>query len=120
MVLKDGITTPALFRCGCRGGKSYGGSAADAAHLTTFAKSPDSRSRRRGRCATVDTPRSRYRTYTGRPNFSRTCPLGAITGCSGIRSCSPGRSSRQAMLLEGFSDRPRIDVDARSLADLAK
>jgi LysR family hca operon transcriptional activator len=35
------------------------------------------------------------------------------------RSCSPCRSSRQAMFLDGLSDRTRIDLDARSLADLA-
>jgi LysR family transcriptional regulator, hca operon transcriptional activator len=33
--------------------------------------------------------------------------------------CSPCRSSRQAMFLDRLSDRTRIDLDARSLADLA-
>jgi LysR family hca operon transcriptional activator len=38
----------------------------------------------------------------------------------GNRSCSPGRSSCQAMLRDGLSDRTRIDVDARSLEDPAR
>src|SRR5881396_985220 len=38
----------------------------------------------------------------------------------GIELTPPGRSSRQATLRDGFSDRTRIDLDARSLADLAR
>jgi hypothetical protein len=41
---ENGITTSALFRRGRRGGKSDGGSRANAAHVTTFAESADSRS----------------------------------------------------------------------------
>src|SRR6478609_8605047 len=77
---KHGITTPALFRRGRRGGKSDGGSRANAAHVTTFAKSADSRPGGRGRRPTPDAARSRYRTDTGRSSFSRSRPLGAIAG----------------------------------------
>src|ERR1700693_4395957 len=71
---EKGITTSALFRRGRRGGKSDGGSRANAAHVTTFAKSADSRSCGRGRCATPDAPRSRYRTDIRRSSLSRTRP----------------------------------------------
>ena len=116
----NGITTSSLFRRGSRGGKSDGGGSTEAAHVAAFVEPADSRPRGRGRRATPDAPRSRHRTDTGGPSLSRARPLGAIAGGRGKRSCSPGSSSRQAMFLDGLSDRTRIDVDARSLADLAR
>src|SRR6266850_3468096 len=44
MGVKNGITTPSLFRRGRGCGKSDGGSTAAAAHFTTFLKPADSRS----------------------------------------------------------------------------
>src|SRR4029077_20420399 len=76
---ENGITTSALLRRGRRGGKCDSGSARTT-HVTTIAKSADSRSRGRGRCATLDTARVRHRTDTGRSSLSRSCPLGAIAG----------------------------------------
>src|ERR1700737_2994732 len=73
---ENGITTSALFHRGGRGGKSDGGSRANAAHVKTFPKAADSRSLGRGRCAALDTLRSRHRTDTGRPSLSRTRPRG--------------------------------------------
>src|SRR5882762_911002 len=44
MGVKNGITTPSLFRRGRGGRKSDGGSRAEAAHVTTFLEPADSRS----------------------------------------------------------------------------
>src|SRR5882757_2361958 len=117
---ESGTTTPPLFRCSSRGRKSDRGSRANAAHVSTFVEPADSRSRGRGRCATLDAPRSGHRTDAGWPSLSGTRPLGAIAGCGCNRSCSPGRSSHEAMLLDRLSDRTRIGVDARSVADPAR
>src|SRR6267143_1497184 len=84
----NGITTSSLFRRGRRGGKPDRGSTANV-HVATFVEPTDSRPRGRGRRATPDARRSRYRTDTGRSSLSRTRPLGAIAGGSGNRSCTP-------------------------------
>ena len=39
---------------------------------------------------------------------------------AGVEAARRSRSSRQALLLDELSDRPRIDLDARSLADPAR
>jgi len=116
----NGITTSTLLHRGCRGRKSDGGSTENAAHVTTFVEPADSRSRGRGRRATPVAPRTRYRADAGGSSVSRSRSLGAIPGRSGKRSCSPGRPSWQAMLHNGLFNRTRIEVDARSLADLAR
>src|SRR5580692_910765 len=76
----NGITTPSLFRRGCRGGKSDSGGSAKTAHVATFAKSADPESRGRGRRATVDASCSRHRTDSVGPSVSRSRPRGAIAG----------------------------------------
>src|ERR1700674_2755737 len=77
---ENGITTSTLLHRGCRSRKSDGRSTANAAHVTTFVESADSRPRGRRRHATPDAPRSRDRTHTRRSSLSRTRPLGAIAG----------------------------------------
>jgi Bacterial regulatory helix-turn-helix protein, lysR family len=53
-------------------------------------------------------------------SLSRSRPPGAVAGGCGSRSCTPRRSSRQTLLRHRLPHRTRIEVDARSLADLAR
>src|SRR5260370_20515381 len=92
----DGITTYSLFRRGCRGRESDGGSRAKPAHVTTFVEPADSGSGRRGRCPTADAHSSRDRTDTGGAGPFPSPPPRAIAWCGGDPSGSCGRSSRPA------------------------
>jgi len=116
----NGVTTSSLFRRSCRGGKSNRGGSAKTTHLTTFVESADSRPRARGGGPTPDAESARYRADTGRSGLSRSRSRGANAGRSGSSSCPPPRASSQAMLHHGLSDWTRTDMDARSLADLAR